>query len=30
MLMQPDFCSTILGSDDAEAIADAINERLAD
>ena len=30
MLMQPDFCTTILGSDDAETIAGAINERLAE
>ncbi len=30
MLMQPDFCSTILESTDAAEIADAINSRLAE
>lgn len=30
MLMQPDFCSTIMESSDAQEIADAINDRLAD
>lgn len=30
MLMQPDFCETILNSSDAKEIADAINARLAE
>lgn len=30
MLMQPDFCTTVLDSTDAQEIADAINDRLAE